>query len=186
MYGMAVRVALTMVVLLAACAPPAHHVSGTLIDPPRPAPAIALRDASGNSFDLAQLRGSVVALFFGFTQCKDICPQTLRRLVHAGQSQRSGAPLRIVMVTVDGRHDTPARLRAFIRPAGSAGIALTGTPAQLRATYGAYGLAVVPERGDVGHTDTVFVIDPQGRLVETFDPQMPASAIAADLRMAGT
>ena len=185
MYGMPCSAALTIVVLLLTACASAHRVSGTQLDPPRPAPPIALTDTSGKPFHLTELRGDVVALFFGFTQCKDVCPQTLRRLVRARTSTAGGAPVRIVMVTVDRSHDTPERLKRFMRPAGSAGIALTGTAAQLRATYREYGVAVVAEGKDIGHTDTVFVIDPRGRLVELLDPQTPAAGIAADLQSAG-
>lgn len=179
--------AATIVTVLAtACAsgPPPLH--GTPLVPPPPAPAFRLTDQNGQAFSLAQARGSAVAVYFGFTHCADVCPQTLALL---GRARRKAGltprQARIVMVTVDPARDTPAALRAFFRRAGVRATGLTGSPQQLRRVYHAYGIAVEPYRNDILHTDRIVLIDPAGREREVLDPKTPVKALAADLRTVG-
>jgi protein SCO1/2 len=170
---------------LAACGShAARPLHGMQIDPPQPAANFALTDQVGRRFSLDQAQGQAVALYFGFTHCKDTCPQTLALLGKARQTAGlSPAQVRIVMVSVDPAHDTPAALRAFFKKVGVQATGLTGTPADLRRVYKAYGIAVVPHKNDVAHTDTIFIIDPRGRLVETLVPQVALKDVAADLRV---
>lgn len=170
--------------LLAACA---QHASaplhGTEVSPRQPAAGFALADQNGKQFSLAQAHGQAVALYFGFTHCKDVCPQTLALLGKARTlAKLSPQQMRIVMISVDPSHDTPSAFRAFFKRVGVTATGLTGTPAQLRAVYRAYGIGIQPQKSDIAHTDAIFLIDPQGRLTETFPPEMPAKDIAADVR----
>lgn len=152
-------------------------------DPPRNAATFTLTDQNGRSFSLAQTRGQAVALYFGFTHCKDVCPQTLARLGKArNMASLAPAQVRIVMVSVDPPHDSPAALRAFFKRNGVQATGLTGTPLALRKVYRDYGVFVQPQKGDVVHSDLVFIIDPQGRMRETLAPQAALKDIAADLR----
>lgn len=170
--------------LLAGCAahtPAALH--GMQLVPPQPAANFTLTDQSGKAFSLTQARGQAVALYFGFTHCKDVCPQTLALLGKAREKAHlTPAQVRIVMVTVDPRHDTPAALRAFFARIGVKATGLTGTPAQLKSVWHEYGIGVEPQKNDIAHTDAVFVIDPRGRIVETLVPQTPLEDVAGDLR----
>lgn len=170
--------------LLAGCAAHAPApLHGMQIVPPEPAKNFTLIDQNGASFSLAQAHGQAVALYFGFTHCKDICPQTLALLGKArDRAQLGPSQVRIVMVTVDPKKDTPAALREFMRRIGVQATGLTGTPAQLRSVWHAYGVGVEPQKDDVAHSDAIFLIDPQGRIVETLVPQTPLKDVAADLR----
>ncbi|HEY6572501.1 MAG TPA: SCO family protein, partial [Candidatus Eisenbacteria bacterium] len=56
-----------------------ESLPGAIYDPPKPAPALRLTDAEGRPFDLAGERGRVALVFFGFTECPDICPATLQQ-----------------------------------------------------------------------------------------------------------
>jgi len=183
MYVMVRFGALSVAFALAACsfsrAAPLH---GTVFEPARAAPPFSLIDQNGAPFASSQLAGSAVALFFGFTHCSDVCPETLRRLRHASQLAAAPKPVRIVMITVDRKRDTPAALRAFFARSGVSATGLTGTASSLRNAYRTYGIAIVPQRGDLGHTDTVFLIDPHGKLREAIDPATPVSQLASDLR----
>ena len=150
--------------------------------PPEPAANFTLTDQNGKPFAFSQTRGQAVALYFGFTHCKDTCPQTLALLGKAREkSHLSPAQARIVMVTVDGRRDSPSALRAFFAKVGVQATGLTGTPAALQQVYKAYGIGVQPQKNDVAHTDTIFLVDPRGRIVETLAPQASISDIASDL-----
>jgi protein SCO1/2 len=162
------NVLLAALIALAGCAPhAAAPLHGTQLVPSAPAANFTLVDQNGHAFSLAQARGQAVALYFGFTQCKDICPQTRAR---------------IVMVSVDPQHDTPAALRSFFRRIGVEATGLTGTRAQLRQVYRAYGVAVQRQKHDIVHSDVIFLIDANGRIVETLPPEIPLKDVAADLR----
>jgi protein SCO1/2 len=183
---MQAQVALLLAALfaLSACGPhaaPALH--GTQLVPAQPASNFTLTDQDGEPFSLAQARGQAVALYFGFTHCKDVCPQTLALLGKAREKAHlQPAQERIVMITVDPRHDSPAALRAFFRHVGVEATGLTGTPSQLQSIYRAYGIAIQPQKGDIVHTDVIFLIDANGRIVETLAPETPLKDVAADLR----
>jgi protein SCO1/2 len=178
------NVLLALLVVLSACAQHAPaNLHGTQLVPPSPAANFALTDQDGNTFTLDRARGQGVALYFGFTHCKDICPQTLALLgkarAHAGITP---AQLRIVMVTVDPNRDSPAALRAFFRRVGVEATGLTGSAARLRAVYRAYGIGVQPQKNDIAHTDVIFLIDANGRIVETLPPEVSLKDVAADMR----
>jgi protein SCO1/2 len=156
---------------------------GTQLLPPKPAAAFTLTDQDGRPFTLAQMRGQAVALYFGFTHCADVCPQTLALLGKA--RERAGLTprqLRIVMISVDPRRDSPRALRAFFRKIGVQATGLVGSPSEMRRVYHDYGIAVEPQKNDIAHTDTVFLIDAQGRIRELLDPQTALKDVAADLR----
>jgi protein SCO1/2 len=178
------NVLLAALIALAGCAPhAAAPLHGTQLVPSAPAANFTLVDQNGHAFSLAQARGQAVALYFGFTQCKDICPQTLALLGKArAAAHLSPARARIVMVSVDPQHDTPAALRSFFRRIGVEATGLTGTRAQLRQVYRAYGVAVQRQKHDIVHSDVIFLIDANGRIVETLPPEIPLKDVAADLR----
>lgn len=169
--------------VLAACAPHSAPLHGTELTPAKPAHGFTLTDQQGRPYTLGAQPGQAVALYFGFSHCKDVCPQTLAMLGKArSQAHLDPARLRIVMVTVDPKRDTPAALAAFVKKVGVQATAVTGTPAQLRPIYKAYGVAVEPQKDDIGHTDFVYLIDSNGRLREVFDPSLSVRAVADDLR----
>lgn len=182
--GLVSLAALLLLSVPAACAPHASApLHGMQLDPPKPAPDFALEDQNGKAFALSRTRGDAVLLYFGFTHCKDICPQTLAMLGKARSTAGfSPARVRIVMVTVDPAHDSPQALRAFFRKVGVDAIGLTGTRQQLRRVYQAYGVGVQPAKNDILHTDEIYVIAPGGNIVETLVPGMPMKDVAADLR----
>lgn len=95
----------------------ADGFAGTLLtDPPVPRPALVLTDTEGRPYDLRADNGGVTALFFGYTQCPDICPTTMadlataRRELSASQREK----VTVVFVTEDPENDTPAVLREWL------------------------------------------------------------------------
>lgn len=172
------------IVALAACAPHASApLHGMQLVPPERAVNFELTDQNGRPFSLAQSHGQAVALYFGFTHCADTCPQTLALLGKArARAGLTPAQVRIVMVTVDPRRDSPGALRSFFKKIGVDAIGLTGAPAALHAVYHAYGIGVEPQKNDIAHSDVIFIIDPQGRIRETLAPQSSLKDVAADLR----
>jgi protein SCO1 len=128
---------------LAASAQPAFH--GTTYDPVAPAADFRLRDQNGREATLARYRGAPVLVFFGYTRCTDYCPLTLDRLsrvVRELGSRAGGA--RILLVTVDPAHDTPAALERYVARFAGRVEGLTGDTAALAAAWRAYSVYVAP------------------------------------------
>jgi protein SCO1 len=117
---------------------------GVLLTPPRPKPSFALTDTKGQPFDfLAQTRGTATLLYFGYTNCPDVCPThlaniaaALRRLPAADQAR-----VRVVFVTTDPARDTAARLRAWLDNFDRRFIGLTGSADSVNEIQRRLGLA---------------------------------------------
>ncbi|HSU15388.1 SCO family protein [Longimicrobium sp.] len=119
---------------------------GTTYDPVAPVDDFRLTDQDGRAVSLASFRGRPLLVFFGYTRCADFCPQTLGRLSRAVHSLGEDAgDARIVLVTVDPAHDTPAVLKRYVARFGPQVSALTGDSASLAAVWHAYGAYVAPK-----------------------------------------
>lgn len=100
-------------------------------------PALTLRDTSGRPFDLqARPRGEVTVLFFGYTNCDDVCPTTMadlaaaRRLLHLRAADRSR--LQVVFVTEDPARDAPGVLRTWLDRFDASFVGLIGGGSRTR------------------------------------------------------
>jgi protein SCO1 len=86
----------------------ASAFEGLALQPPRPAPALALRDYTGQAVNLAAFRGKVVLVTFVYTHCPDVCPLVVTNLAAARRELSSKARhVQIIAVTVDPAHDKP-------------------------------------------------------------------------------
>jgi len=170
--------------------PEAAEFKGGLLTPSRPAPEIALDAQDGKPFRLSQERGKVVAVWFGYTFCPDVCPTTLAELAVARKELGPDAErFRIVFVTVDPERDTPARLREYAGAFGGSFTALTGPPERLAEVRKAYG--VVAEKRVVAgtaasylidHSAFVYVVDPAGQLRLMFPFGMKVDDMVHDIK----
>ena len=152
----------------------------------RPAPAITtLRDQTGAPFALRSLRGRSVAIEFFDSHCKAECPLAGRALAAAERSLPAAQRPVLVVVSVNPQ-DTPASARRAVRSWGLAGLApwhwLMGTHARLAPVWRAYHIFVKPTRGDISHTEALYLLDRRGyeRSGYLF-PYLPAS-VTHDLR----
>src|SRR5690625_2939132 len=142
---------------------------GTLIEPPLPAADFTLTSADG-PVRLADLKGKVVVLFFGYTLCPDVCPMTLARLGQALEQLGDDAErVQVIMVSVDPERDTPERLKEYVRAFHPSFIGVTGTEEELAAVAATYGVYFATAEGSdatnylVDHTATTTVLDRQDR-----------------------
>ncbi|HEX8904458.1 MAG TPA: SCO family protein [Longimicrobiaceae bacterium] len=118
---------------------------GTTYDTVAPAADFRLADQDGRPVTLASFRGRPLLLFFGYTRCADFCPQTLGRLSRAVAAAGGDAEdARILLVTVDPAHDTPAVLKRYVARFGPHVLGATGDSAALAAAWQGYGAYVVP------------------------------------------
>jgi protein SCO1/2 len=144
--------------------------------------------SDGQPFSSAKLAGEPYALFFGYTQCPDVCPTTLARLVRLRRQLDKGEePFRIVFVSVDPQHDTPTEVGRYTELFGAPVIGLTGSPAQIdqvKKTFGIYSQKV--DNGDgtytVDHTATVMLFGKDGKFVSTIAPDEGDGAALGKLK----
>ena len=164
--------------------------SGTWLPKPRTLPEFHLQDLSGADFDLKRLRGHPTLLFFGFTNCPDVCPTTLATLT---QVQRS-APLpgaQVVFITIDPERDSAASLQVYLGAFSSSFIGVRGDAAALAPLLRSLGAIAVRENLPDGsytmdHSATLYLLDTAGRLVAVFSPPFSAPKLSADLQRVAT
>ena len=93
-----------------------------------------LPDTDGRPRTLADFRGKLVVVFFGYTQCPDVCPTTLSELVAARKLMGAdGARVQGVFVTLDPERDSAEVLKAYVASFADDIVALRGSPAQIKA-----------------------------------------------------
>jgi protein SCO1/2 len=149
-----------------------------------------LPDADGRMRSMADFKGKVVALFFGYTQCPDACPTTLTELAEAKkQLGAEGAKLQVVFITVDPERDTPQVLKAYMANFDPTFIALRpSSPEQLAQVAKDFKVYYKKaEGGDaknytMDHTAATYVFDPEGQLRLYARYGSGPQALAADFR----
>ena len=155
---------------------PAEPQSAFIIPIPGELPEFSLVDQTGALVNTDTFRGQWDLVFFGFTNCPDICPTTLqtlanvrRELIEAGSESLP----RIVLVSVDPERDTPEILGQYVDYFGDDNLAVTGDLeelSKLTKTLGIYFEKVPGEDGNysVDHSAAVLVIDPNGEFSALF------------------
>jgi protein SCO1/2 len=130
-----------------------------------------LTDHTGKRRTLADYRGKVVALFFGFAQCPDICPTTLSDLAQVKQQLGTDADkLQVLFITVDPERDTQEVLAGFVPAFDSSFVALRGDKAEIDKVtkdFKVFAQKVAGKDGGnytIDHTAATYVYDTQGRI----------------------
>lgn len=148
----------------------------------------AINDHNGQARRLADFAGRVVVVFFGYTQCPDVCPTTLTELLEVKRLLgKDGARLQPLFVTVDPQRDTPQVLKAYMANFDSEFLALCPTPEQLAdvaASFKVYYKKVGDEKGasyTMDHSAGSYVFDPKGRVRLFVRYGLGAQALAADI-----
>ena len=145
-----------------------------VLQTPRDIPDATFTNQDGDIFRLAELRGRNVLVFFGFTNCPDVCPMALGKL---RELEREGGEIvdetAFVMISVDGERDTPDVLRQYLGGFSPKFIGLTGSEENARnvAEYFSAAFYKVTGGGDayrVSHSPQVFVVDSRGQLRAEF------------------
>lgn len=151
---------------------------------------LSLTDADGKARTLADFKGKVTLVFFGFTQCPDVCPTTLAELAAVKRDLgKDGERVQGVFVSVDPQRDTPAILKAYMAAFDPSFVALRGTPEQTQTAARNFKVfyAQVPGRTEgsysVDHTAGTFVFDAQGRVRLFVRYGSGAEALRHDLKL---
>ncbi len=148
-----------------------------------------LADSAGRRVSLADFRGRLVLLYFGFAQCPDVCPTDLAAISDALRSLGAAAAgVQPLFVTLDPARDTPAVLREYAAAFHPRFVALTGSEAEVRVVATSFKVFYekVPVKGAQGyaidHTAYTFLLDREGKFVILFPPGTPAPRMAEMLR----
>ncbi len=149
----------------------------------------SLIDHQGRRRTDKDFRGRHMLVFFGYAQCKSICPVGLDHMAKALDELGPVATrIQPIFITVDPDNDTPDAIAAFVRRIHPRLIGLTGTRQELRAAARAYGVKtkLLTEPGDkapiYAHGSFMFLMKPNGKFATLFPPVMDPEAIAASIR----
>ncbi|MGH3151201.1 MAG: SCO family protein, partial [Streptosporangiaceae bacterium] len=144
------------------------------------APDFKLVNQFGQPMSLSQFRGKVVMLSFEDSECTTVCPLTTQSMVQAKQMLGSAGE-QVQLLGVDANPDatTVGDVLSYSRVHGMVNQwdFLTGSLAQLKATWAAYHIAVQIEQGQIDHTPALFIIDQRGREQKLYLTQMAYSSI---------
>jgi protein SCO1/2 len=150
---------------------------------------LELPDVDGKPRSLADWKGKVTVVFFGYTQCPDVCPTTMAELAQIRKLLGAdGDKLQTVFVTIDPERDTAEILKAYIANFGPGLVALRGDAEQTAAAakefkvFYAKAPGKAPGSYTMDHSAASFVFDPAGR-VRLFVPYgSDPKVLAADLK----
>lgn len=179
--------------LLSACdkaGPPVPKLSFNAVDitGAEYARKLSLKDVDGRQRDLAEFKGKVVFVFFGFTQCPDVCPTTMAELAEV--RRRLGADgdrVQGVFISIDPARDTPQVLKAYLQAMDPSFVGLTGSSEQIEAAareFKVFYQKVPTSEGNytMDHTAGAYVFDPEGHVRLFVRYGMGVDKVTADLR----
>ncbi|WP_434632352.1 SCO family protein [Chromobacterium sp. CV08] len=177
-----------IVLALSACAPPAVDFKGTSINDDSMGGGFTLIDYSGKPRSLDQFRGKVVAVFFGYTNCPDVCPTTM--LEYGSVMKQLGADadkVQVLFISVDPERDTPQVLAGYVPHFDKRFIGLTGGVDAIEKVKKQYKVVAqkVPTPGggySVDHSAGSYLLDRDGKLRVFEAYGTPASNLAYDIK----
>lgn len=165
-------------------------LQASYFETPLELPAFNLDSTAGEAFSRNDLRGQFSFMFFGFTNCPDICPITLATLAQAFaelDNEVAQVP-EVVFVSVDPNRDTTDAIAAYLRNFDERFTGITGSRRNLDPLLRTLGVSVMvhefPDQPSytVTHNGTIYMIGPDAELVATIDGSASASDIATDFR----
>ena len=135
----------------------------------------ALTNQDGAKFELAQQRGKIVLLFFGYASCTEACPIALTKVKSAYQKLGADAErVQTIFVSLDPKRDTPAALKSYLEYFKVGAIGLTGKKEELDAVAKLYGASYEIEKTDsaleyhLKHSTFLYLLDGQGAVRERY------------------
>ena len=184
----AILAVIAAAMLLAACSPEAPTFKGADITGASFGRELALADHHGKARTLADFRGKAVVIFFGFTQCPDVCPTALSTLAEA--MRRLGpdaARVQVLFVTIDPERDTAELLSRYVPVFDPSFLGLRGDAEATARVAKEFKILYqkvpgqTPDTYTMDHSAGLYLLDPQGRLRVFESHGQGAEAIAHDL-----
>ncbi|MEY3215967.1 MAG: hypothetical protein RLZZ280_344 [Pseudomonadota bacterium] len=185
-----VALGLVAVLGLSACSQDKPAFRGVDITGADYAQGWSLSDQDGQVRTLKDFSGKVVVVFFGFTQCPDVCPTALQEIAEAKQLLGADSgKLQGIFITIDPERDTPELLKAYVANFGPDFVALRPSPEQLPKVTKDFKIyykkveGKTPTSYSMDHSAGSFTFDPQGRIRLYNRHASGAAALAADARI---
>jgi cytochrome oxidase Cu insertion factor (SCO1/SenC/PrrC family) len=149
----------------------------------------ALTDEAGKRVTDKDFRGRYLLVFFGFTNCPDVCPSALQVMAAAlDKLGPKGQKITPVFITVDPERDTPAQLATYVKSFHPRLIGLSGTPAEIEAvtkSYRVYVKKVADPKSSAGstfdHSAIIYLMGPDGAYLAHFTHASNVEAMAERL-----
>jgi protein SCO1 len=148
-----------------------------------------LVDAQGRERTMADFQGKIVAIFFGFAQCPDVCPTALLELAQVKQALGAdGDKLQGIFITVDPERDTPEVLGPYVQAFDPSFVALRGSLEQTAAVAREFKVyynkvpGKTPDSYTMDHSAGLYVFDTQGRVRLFARHGMGAEPLTQDIR----
>lgn len=130
-----------------------------------------LTDQDGRARSLADFKGKVLVVFFGYTQCPDVCPTTMAEVAEVKRSLGAdGDKVQGIFVTIDPERDTGQLLKAYMASFDPSFVALRGSAEQTQAAAKEFKVffakvpGKTPESYTMDHTAASFIFDTEGRV----------------------
>ena len=171
-----------------------HSLGAILLPTPRALSPFVLHDGNGQAFGNAQLENHWSLLYFGYTNCPDACPTTLRDLAAAKseidkqlRNRHVAASLQIVFVSVDPERDTPARLKDYVNYFNRDFVGVTASREELAvlATQLNVAFGKVPGNSPgtyvMDHTTNLVLTNPHGHYQGFLRPPFSVTRVAPAL-----
>ena len=165
-----------------------HIFSGAVIQSNQNAPRMELDAANGETVRMTDFEGQVVVVYFGYTFCPDVCPQTLSKLAESMEILgEKASDVQVIMVSIDPERDTPELLEEYVTYFHPGFIGVTGDSQTVNRVATLYGVYYEAQDGtaDTGytidHTSTVILVDRSGHLKLVLPFEGTAEEIAADI-----
>ncbi|MCX7146897.1 MAG: SCO family protein [Sulfuritalea sp.] len=180
---------LSLAMLLAGCSEPKRFISADLsaVDWGKD---FSLTDHNGQPRRLADFRSKAVVLFFGYTQCPDVCPTTLSTMREAMKLLGDDAKrVQVLFVTVDPARDTPQLLAQYVPAFDPAFLGLYGDEKTIAALAKDFKVFYAKQPGStpgsysIDHSTGSYAFDPQGKLRLLLRHGETPQIIAADLKL---
>lgn len=177
-----------ILILLQSCNEPlnwhASEITGKMPDL-----AFSLSGPDGENIGADSLRGKPVLIFFGFTNCPDVCPTTLTQLsVVYKKLGEQADDVQVVLVSVDPDRDTPEVMKRYTASFGPWLLGLTGTEDALDEFRKNYGVYAAMESSDskgtynVMHSTAIFAFDANGQARLLISDVSDSDAVVSDLK----
>lgn len=176
--------------LLTSCQKDALQFKNTDITGASFARELSLTDQFGKPRTLVDFKGKAVVIFFGYTQCPDVCPTTMVEMANAMKSLGKDAErVQVLFVTIDPERDTQELLAAYVPNFDPRFLALRGDAAQTAKVAQEFKVVYQkvtgksPDNYTMDHTAASYIFDPQGRVRLFVQYGKKADEIAHDLRL---
>ncbi len=189
-FGAFLLLSLACLMGVGGCSPAKPQFEGIDITGADYAKDFHLTDASGQPRSLADYRGKAVVMFFGYTQCPDVCPTTMAELQSVMRSLGPDADrVQVLFVTLDPARDTPELLSRYVPAFDPRFVGLFGDEAATTQTAKDFKVfyqrvpGPTPTSYTLDHTAGSYVFDPQGRIRLFLRQGQAAASVTHDLKL---